>query len=74
MKGDRVVIRSFTLEYWMDDGKYTGRLKEIPTVFGQGETLAELESAILATYRLMLDRAALKMTLDVCTKEISVEV
>ena len=35
--------RHFTLEYWIDDGWYIGKLKEIPGVFSQGESLDELE-------------------------------
>ena len=35
--------RPFTLEYWVDDGSFVGRLKEVPRVFSQGETLEELE-------------------------------
>jgi hypothetical protein len=35
--------KRFTLDYWIDGGWYVGRLQEIPTVFSQGETLAELE-------------------------------
>ncbi|MBC8042661.1 MAG: type II toxin-antitoxin system HicB family antitoxin [Rhizobacter sp.] len=45
--------RYFTLEYWMDDGWYVGRLKEIAGVFSQGETLAELEANILDAYNMM---------------------
>jgi predicted RNase H-like HicB family nuclease len=28
--------RQFTLEYWIDDGWYVGRLREVPGVFSQG--------------------------------------
>ena len=38
--------RRFTLEYWVDDGWYVGRIKEIPGVFSQGETLEELEENV----------------------------
>jgi predicted RNase H-like HicB family nuclease len=38
-----MMVRYFTLEYWLDDGWYVGRLKEIPGVFSQGETLQDLE-------------------------------
>ena len=34
--------RFFTLEYWADEGWLVGRLKEVPGVFSQGETLEEL--------------------------------
>lgn len=30
----------------MDDGWYVGRLREVPGVFNQGETLNELEESI----------------------------
>lgn len=33
---------AFTLEYWEDDGWYAGKLKEVPGVFNQGETIEEL--------------------------------
>lgn len=36
------MLRYFTLEYWMDEGWYVGRLKEVPGVFSQGETLEEV--------------------------------
>lgn len=43
----------FTLEYWMDDDWYVGRLREVPGVFSQGETIRELEANIRDAYRLM---------------------
>ncbi|NCO36189.1 MAG: HicB family protein [Armatimonadetes bacterium CG2_30_59_28] len=48
--------RSFTLQYWLDDEWYVGRLVEVPGVFSQGETLAELEENIRDCYRLMIAR------------------
>jgi predicted RNase H-like HicB family nuclease len=46
--------RSFTLEYWLDDGWYVGRLLEVPGVFSQGETLGHLEENIRDAYQLMV--------------------
>ena len=46
--------RRFTLEYWIDDGWYVGRLKEVPGVFSQGKTLEELEENIKEAYHLMM--------------------
>jgi predicted RNase H-like HicB family nuclease len=39
----------------MDDGWFVGKLKEVPGVFSQGETLAELEENIEDAYRLMVE-------------------
>lgn len=47
-------MRQFTLEYWQDDGWYVGRLKEMPAVMSQGETLEELQSMIRDAYELVL--------------------
>ena len=44
----------FTLEYWQDDGWFVGRLKEVPGVFSQGETLDELERNIEDAYQLVM--------------------
>jgi predicted RNase H-like HicB family nuclease len=49
---------SFTLEYWLDEGWYVGRLKGVPGVFSQGKTLAELQENIRDAYRMMLSGAA----------------
>jgi len=46
---------SFTLEYWQDDGWYVGKLKEIPGVFSQGETLQELEENIEDVYKMLME-------------------
>ena len=31
------MTRHFTLEYWVDENWYVGKLNEVPGVFGQGE-------------------------------------
>ena len=51
-------MKQFTLEYWKDDGWYVGRLKEMPSVMSQGETLEELQSMIRDAYHLMVEDAA----------------
>lgn len=53
--GRRFEMKKFTLEYWQDDEWYVGRLKEVPSVFSQGETLEELEENIRDAYRLMME-------------------
>lgn len=45
----------FTLEYWIDDNWYVGRLKDVPGVFSQGKSLDELKLNIHDAYNLMID-------------------
>ena len=47
--------RFFTVEYWLDEGWFVGRLKEVPGIFSQGETLDELKENIADAYRMMLE-------------------
>ena len=68
------MVRYFTLEYWFDDGWYVGRLKEVPGVFSQGETLQELEENIEEAYQLMVEAEELSPRPGVQTKEIGLEV
>jgi len=66
---DNSLMRTFTLEYWQDSRWYVGRLKEVPGVMSQGETVAELEDNIRDAYHLMteVDPAPVANTL---TREI----
>jgi len=66
--------RSFTLEYWEDAGGFVGRLHEIPGVFSQGDTLAELEENIRDAYELVLEDEAATRRANAQLKEIEVEV
>ncbi len=49
------MVRHFTLEYWLDDNWYVGRLKEVPGVFSQGASLQELEENIQDAYQLIME-------------------
>lgn len=66
--------RAFTLEYWLDDGWYVGKLKEIPGVFSQGETLEELEENIEDAYKLLMEEEVQINHPASLTKEVLVEV
>jgi predicted RNase H-like HicB family nuclease len=48
------MVNNFTLEYWIDDEWYVGKLKEVPGIFSQGETLEELEENIRDVYKMMM--------------------
>ena len=68
------MLRYFTLEYWVDEGWYVRRLKEVPGVFSQGESLEELEENIREAYRLMMEEEEVLPRAGVQTKELGVEV
>ena len=68
------MVRHFTLEYWIDDGWYVGKLREVPGVFSQGETLEELEVNIRDAYHIMLDEEEQTERSDVRVKELELEV
>ncbi len=65
--------RSFTLEYWIDDDWYVGKLKEIPNIFSQGETLEELEENIQDAYQMIMMENQETIP-NSQTKEITVDV
>ena len=66
--------RFFTLEYWIDDDWYVGRLKEIPGIFSQGETLDELKVNIADAYHMVIHSDAQPSREDALTIEVGVEV
>jgi predicted RNase H-like HicB family nuclease len=67
--------RVFSLEYWIDDNWYVGRLKEVPGVFSQGESLQELEENIREAYHLMLEEEEeVPYHMDAKIKEIEVRI
>jgi predicted RNase H-like HicB family nuclease len=65
--------QSFILEYWNDDNWLVGRLKGIPGVFSQGQTLAELEENIRDAYQLM-NMETEPAPAEVKTKELVLEI
>ena len=66
--------RHFTLEYWIDEGWYVGRLKEVPGVFSQGDTLEELEKNIKEAYSLMMDEEEVLPPYEKYQKELEIQV
>jgi len=65
--------RDFTLEYWMDEDWFVGRLREVPGVFSQGETLEELIANVQEVYHLMLEDALPPITTETRTMEVGIE-
>jgi len=66
--------QKFTMEYWLDDGWYVGKLKEVPGVFSQGETMGELEENIADAYKLMMEEQPHIQHPQSQTKDIVLEV
>ena len=66
--------RSFTLQYWIDDDWYVGRLKDVPGVFSQGRNLEELEVNIRDAYQLLTRASSDETPEGVQLKEVELEV
>jgi len=67
------MLKHFTLEYWIDDGWHIGRLKEVPGVFSQGESLEELKENIKEAYNLMMEEEKLPHPASQ-THEVEIEI
>lgn len=68
------MLKNFTLEYWIDDNWYVGRLREVPGVFSQGETIEELQENIRDAYQMVMENAEIPAHPDSRTMEIEVAV
>ncbi len=68
------MVKYFILEYWLDEDWYIGKLKEVPGVFSQGETLEELEENIRDAYQLMVEEEETSPRTGVQTKELEIQV
>lgn len=67
--------RKFTLEYWIDDNWYIGRIKEVPGVFSQGATMEELEENIADAYKMVLsEESEYTPSGDIRHKEVTLKV
>ena len=68
------MIRNFTLDYWIDDGWYVGKLREVPGVFSQGETFEELKLNIKDAFALMLHEVSIIPVQNFKSTELQMEV
>jgi predicted RNase H-like HicB family nuclease len=69
-----IMKRKLTLEYWKDADWYVGKLREVPGVFSQGETLKALEDNIKDAYTLMINEFSSPESSHVHRKEIAIQV
>ena len=70
-QGEMKMEKVFTLEYWIDDDWYVGKIKEIPGVFSQGETLDELEKNIQDAYQMIMESEPDKSHPNAKTKDLA---
>ena len=68
------MLRNFTLEYWIEDNWYVGRLREVPGVFSQGESIEELKENIRDAYRMVMEEVETPPHPESNTMEIEVAV
>jgi predicted RNase H-like HicB family nuclease len=68
------MLKNFTLEYWLDDDWYVGRLREVPGVFSQGESIEELKENIRDAYRMVMEEVDSPTHPESSTMEIEVAV
>jgi predicted RNase H-like HicB family nuclease len=61
-----------TLEYWITENWYVGKLQEVPGVFSQGQTLDELEENVRDAYAMMMEEETDLPRAGVHTKAIEV--
>ena len=66
--------KQFTLEYWIDDGWYVGKLIEVPGIFSQGETLKELEENVKDAYKMMIKEESQMPHPKSMTRSITVDI
>jgi predicted RNase H-like HicB family nuclease len=69
-----MIKRFFTLEYWEDDNWFVGKIREVPGVFSQGQSLAELKENITDACRMMLETESEPAHAGAQTVELGVDV
>jgi predicted RNase H-like HicB family nuclease len=71
----QIMTTTLTYEYWRDGGWYVGQLREVPGVFSQGKTVAELEDNLRDAYQLVLkNRPAVRRRATVHRRRLTVAV
>ena len=48
------MVLNFTLDFWIEEGWYVGKISEVLGVFSQGENLEELKTNIKDAYDLVM--------------------
>lgn len=48
------MVLNLTLDFWIEEGWYVGKLREVPGVFSQGKNLEELKTNIKDAHDLVM--------------------
>lgn len=68
------MIRNFTLDFWQDEGWYVGKLREVPGIFSQGESLEVLKQNIQDAYDLMMQETTQIPVEDFHSTELTMDI
>lgn len=68
------MIRNFTLDFWQDEGWYVGKLREVPGIFSQGESLEVLKQNIQDAYDLMMQETTQIPVEDFNSTELTMDI
>lgn len=66
------MIRLYTLVYWSNEGRYVGKIREMPGIYSEAETLEQLVENLQITYQqLMTNQPEPKQLRNVQTMPIA---
>ncbi len=68
------MVLNFTLDFWIEEGWYVGKLREVPGVFSQGESLEELKTNIRDAYDLVMQKTVPTPVEKFESTELSLEI
>lgn len=68
------MIRNFTLDFWQDEDWYVGKLREVPGIFSQGESLEVLKQNIQDAYDLMMQETTQIPVEDFNSTELTMDI
>ena len=71
---EAVMALNFTLDFWIEEGWYVGKLREVPGVFSQGKNLEELKTNIKDAYDLVMQETVPTPVKEFETTELSLEI
>ena len=68
------MVLNLTLDFWIEEGWYVGRLREVSGVFSQGKNLEELKTNIKDAHELIMQETVLTPVEKFEPTELSLEI